>query len=242
MTQSTHTRLHPARIAYWLFVACIGVVMWNTLRVIFSRDLGWLAGSLLAGLIAVATEALFGSLLLTWHASRKPSKLAQALVLAVFSVLCNAPTLFSLIRGTALTEQTFGRQLDDARRQVTVAREDLASVAAAADRLASYSANTAAREDKQGNTCGKSGRRKGDRYYFREEDATRFRQIAETIDPLSAQLSHLADDIKKLVPQVGPGLRSGLQQLDTELGAAQGIVTEPDAGRHHHGIGQPRRS
>ena len=88
--------------------------------------------------------------------------------------------MFSGTRGQGLTESTFTTERNDAMRDVIVARDRLAGAARSAAALAAYSAQTAAREDAHGNTCENSGGGRGDRYWFREEDAARFGQTTGT--------------------------------------------------------------
>jgi hypothetical protein len=62
MTKPTRLNIESVRVAYWLLVFATGALMWNTLHEVFRRELGWVGGAVLAAVIAIAVEVVFGKL------------------------------------------------------------------------------------------------------------------------------------------------------------------------------------
>jgi hypothetical protein len=193
----------------------------------FLPELGWFLGSILALMLAVTVETLFAESLLAWRQRRGFAMLALALIFGTISVFVDAPLIFRLLRGHALTTESFEQQRDVAARDIIVAREQLASAATAARALSERSKDMADKEKAAGNTCEKSALGPGARYRFRLADATSFAGIDQTVAGYSKRLDAAVAEIDALKPQVGEALRDTLQRLNASLARAYGIAHDP---------------
>jgi hypothetical protein len=217
----------PSQLGYWLILLTVGAAMTVSIASLLASELGWVLGSVLGLLLAIAIEWLFATSLLTWRRERRIGLLLLVCLFGMISVFADAPLIFRIMRGHALTTAGFEEQRSAATRDIIIAREQLASAAAAATRLADYSRLRADEEARIGNTCEKSNGKPGPRSRFRQAEAESFKATAEAIAASSQRLDGAVAAVQALKPEVGEALRAALQRLDGGIATAFSIVRDP---------------
>ena len=109
-------------------------------------------------------EDQFTTSLRRWLEERSLTMIVVALVTGFISMMANAPTLFTILRGGDLTAQEVTVSRDRVARDITSVLSRLRSAQAGAKDLAAFSLARMQDEEQQGGTCNVRGGTRGERW------------------------------------------------------------------------------
>jgi hypothetical protein len=192
------TDLKIVKVIHYTAVAALIGAAAKGLNAYFANALDPLAGKTIALCLALCVGGLLSVSVYRWRTTGSRTALAMAALFAVFSLGISLPLWFTWLRGDLVVASTVEQRREEGLRQIIRLHDALVGLAGQAEALATYSANRAQEELKQGRTCEEIGAGDGPRQRFRIADANRFAETHRIVSAVADRVKEARSRIEQL--------------------------------------------
>ncbi len=224
MTAGRHLDLR--RCLYWLAVGT-GIALMTT-AITAAAQAKFCGFAYIVGFVgAVLVEGSFALAIARFRHEGGIGALTIALLLTIPAVFCDAPVIFSTIRGGDLTRSEFSSEVSGALIPMAAIQGRIGAAAKTAGDLADYSAEKEHDEATTRGTCNTVKSGAGERDRFRQRDADAFRQDAKALQNFSDRLADAVTRARAIKPATGAGLADAVNNINAAIGDVNAAATDP---------------